>query len=307
MKLAIGSLCSGIGSEALAWYSLGWQPIWFAEIDLFCSALLEDRYAAPNLGDITKIQSPPAPDLIVGGTPCQSFSINSRGDGLDDPRGQLSMVFMDIVARLRPRWVIWENVQNALRIDGGRAFGSIVGALAECGYGWSYRILDLQCFGVPQRRRRLFLVGFRGGCGPAVASLFDSVPGQENSRSTPQAWQGDMVGTDGGPTKESRVDGWSGDETPKRGIDCMPTFRTSQGGEGTGVICARGIRNLTIEEYERLQGFPVGYTTIKYKGKLASDAMRRKALGNSFPPPILYWIGRRIDWMESKSNLLCGK
>jgi DNA (cytosine-5)-methyltransferase 1 len=92
--------------------------------------------------------------------------------------------------------------------------------------------------------------------------------------------------------------GWTGDETPKITRGCCPTLRSGQGGEGVGF--ADGVRpdKLTITEWERLQGFPDGYTAIEYKGKPASDATRRRAIGNSFPPPIVRWIGQRIDYLE---------
>ena len=97
-------------------------------------------------------------NLVVGGTPCQSFSVAGLRKGMDDPRGNLALVFCGIVAALRPGWVVWENVPGVLSSNGGRDFGSFIGALAKLGYGCAYRILDAQYFGVPQRRRRVFVV-----------------------------------------------------------------------------------------------------------------------------------------------------
>ena len=111
--------------------------------------------------------------VLVGGTPCQSFSVAGRRLGVDDPRGNLTLEYLRLAARLRPRWVVWENVPGVLSIDGGRTFGTVLGTLAELGYGVAYRVLDAQFFGVPQRRRRVFVVGHLGGWQAAAAVLFE--------------------------------------------------------------------------------------------------------------------------------------
>lgn len=180
MNLTYASVCSGIEAPSVAWHSLGWKPLWFSEIEPFPCALLKERYpAVPNFGDMTLLEQRedlPVPDVFIGGTPCQSFSTSGLRGGLEDARGNLALVFCRLVGRLRPQWVIWENVPGVLSIDGGRAFGSILGGLAEFGYGWSYRVLDAQFIGgcdlhvqergrgpVPQRRRRVFVVAHSGG------------------------------------------------------------------------------------------------------------------------------------------------
>jgi DNA (cytosine-5)-methyltransferase 1 len=170
-----GSVCSGIEAATVAWEPLGFDPAWFAEIDPFCSALLEYRYPhVANLGDFTQIDAPPGTiDVLVGGTPCQSFSVAGKRGGLDDARGNLALEFCRLAGRLRPRWIVWENVPGVLSSNGGRDFGSILGALAELGYGCAWRVLDAQFFGVPQRRRRLFVVGHLGDWRRAAAVLLE--------------------------------------------------------------------------------------------------------------------------------------
>ena len=171
-----GSVCSGIEAASVAWHPLGWAPAWFAEIDPFASAVLTYRFPeVRNLGDFTQIPAADAGaiDVLVGGTPCQSFSLAGHRLGLDDSRGNLTLEFLRLAARARPRWVVWENVPGVLSIDGGRTFGTVVGTLADLGYGIAYRILDAQFFGVPQRRRRVFLVGCAGGWHAAAAVLFE--------------------------------------------------------------------------------------------------------------------------------------
>jgi DNA (cytosine-5)-methyltransferase 1 len=165
------SVCSGIEAATVAWHPLGWQPVGFSEIEPFPSAVLAHHYPnVPNYGDMTKHKEwplgPGTIDLLVGGTPCQSFSVAGLRRGLSDPRGGLMLTYLEIAQRLRPRWVVWENVPGVLSSAGGRDFGSFLGALGELGYGWAYRVLDAQWVrthkhprAVPQRRRRVFVVG----------------------------------------------------------------------------------------------------------------------------------------------------
>ena len=206
------SVCSGIEAVSVAWQPLGWQPAMFAEIDPFCCWLLRSRYRAArpiympsphdapgrkeakrraaairnvvalpsngdviNAGDFSRIGAHDvgAIDLLAGGTPCQSFSIAGKRAGLDDPRGNLTIEFARLAGRLRPLWVVWENVPGALSIDDGRTFGAFLGMLVELGYGIAYRVLDAQYFGVPQRRRRVFVIGCAGNWRAAAAVLLD--------------------------------------------------------------------------------------------------------------------------------------
>ena len=162
------SVCSGIEAASVAWESLGWTPVAFAEIERFPSQVLAHHFpGVPNLGNMTRYKDwdidRNAVDLIVGGTPCQSFSVAGLRKGLEDPRGNLALTFLGMVDHYRPEWVIWENVPGVLSSSGGRDFGSFLGALASIGYGFAYRVLDAQYFGVPQRRRRVFVVAHSSG------------------------------------------------------------------------------------------------------------------------------------------------
>lgn len=166
-----GSVCSGIEAATVAWEPLGWTPAFFSEIDPFCSSLLNQRYPrVPNYGDFTQLLDPTHPvhnqppiDVLVGGTPCQDFSIAGLRAGVAGARGSLTLDFCRLVDVLRPRWVVWENVPGVLSSDGGRALGAFTGALAELGYGFSWRMLDAQYFGLAQRRKRVFVVGHSRG------------------------------------------------------------------------------------------------------------------------------------------------
>jgi len=171
------SVCSGIEAASVAWQPLGWKAAAFSEIEPFpCSVLAHHYPDVPNLGDMTKFKDWPddlSIDLLCGGTPCQSFSVAGLRKGLDDPRGNLMLTYGAIAARHRPRWLVWENVPGVLSSNEGRDFGSFLGLLGQLGYGFAYRVLDAQYFGVPQRRRRVFVVGCLGDWRSAAAVLFE--------------------------------------------------------------------------------------------------------------------------------------
>jgi DNA (cytosine-5)-methyltransferase 1 len=260
------SVCSGIEAVSVAWGPLGWQPAMFAEIDPFCCWLLRSRYGASrpvymssphdaptrkeakqraaairnivalpadgaiiNAGDFTKIgaEDVGAIDLLAGGTPCQSFSVAGKRAGLDDPRGNLTIEFARLADRLRPTWLVWENVPGVLSIDGGRTFGAFLRMLVECGYGIAYRILDARYFGVPQRRRRVFVVGHLGDWrGPAAVFLeFKSLSGYPPPRR--QARQGVAGGVEVGP-----AGGRLTDTAPTIDAGCKDGFIRNQLGVG---------------------------------------------------------------------------
>lgn len=170
------SVCSGIEATTVAWHTLGWSPVAFSEIEPFPSAVLAHHYpTVPNVGDMTKFKEWDigSIDLLVGGTPCQSFSVAGLRKGLEDPRGNLALTYCGILDRFLPKWFVWENVPGVLSSSGGRDFGSFLGAVAELGYGFAYRVLDAQYFGVAQRRRRVFVVGYLGDWRPAAEVLFE--------------------------------------------------------------------------------------------------------------------------------------
>ncbi len=485
------SVCSGIEAVSVAWQPLGWQPAMFAEIDPFCCALLRSRHGASrpifmpsphdapdtreakrraaairnivalpadgaitNAGDFTRIGAGDVGtiELLAGGTPCQSFSVAGKRAGLDDPRGNLTIEFARLAGRLRPLWLVWENVPGVLSIDRGRTFGAFLGMLGQLGYGLAYRVLDAQYFGVPQRRRRVFVVGHLGDWRAAAAVLLErhSLSGYPPPR--PEARQGATsgvaVGPSGGrftntaPTLDARckdgvvrnqlgagvlapacatsrclnaggmgrqdfetetliahalsADGFDASEDGTgRGVPVVPiafsvkdhggdgarvaptlrgmqhihshangggqlavafaqnqagdvlsgeimhalgtnpnatgrnaptvafTLHGSDGTAGTATpasiagavrtrapgsienssttVAQRGlaVRRLTPRECERLQGFPDDYTLVEYRGRLAADGPRYRALGNSMAVPVMRWIGERIASVES--------
>lgn len=340
MVLIYGSVCSGIEAASVAWHPLGWSASFLSEIEPFPRAVLQHHYPkVPLHGDFTTIQKDDyeAIDLLVGGTPCQAFSIAGPRGGLADPRGNLAFEYLRLASRLRPRWLVWENVPGVLSSGDGRDFGAFLGALAELGYGFSYRILNAEHFGVPQRRRRVFVIAYLGDWRPSAAVLFEPASMQWNSppirrerlphatkvqAGTEEAFGG---GHGHGPIDVATTCNANGcrkdfgnetfvlsDYCTLNDDDLAHTLRAdgfdaSEDGTGRGtplVSLRSGIRRLVPVEVERLQGFPDGYTDVPYKGKRAPDGPRYKAIGNSFCVPVVRWIGQRIDMVQKHLNTL---
>lgn len=192
------TFCSGIGAPEVAFSGLGWDCAGCSEIAKFPAAVHAHRFpGVPNLGDMERITDEQLVrcgdvDLVIAGTPCQSFSVAGEGAGLDDARGQLALVYFSLAGRVGARWLLWENVPGVLGNHGGRDFATILGHLTgqgvgvppggwrnagichgPAGYGVAWRVLDAQYFGVAQRRRRVLLVGYAGDWRPAAAVLFE--------------------------------------------------------------------------------------------------------------------------------------
>ena len=212
--MRFGSVCSGIEAASLAWAPLDWRASFFSEIEKFPSQVLKHHYAdVPNLGDMTKFKEWPdyAIDLLVGGTPCQSFSVAGLRKGLADPRGNLMLTYLAIARRYQPRWLVWENVPGVLSSNKGRDFGTFIRGLEECGYHAAWRVLDAQYVrvdgyerAVPQRRRRVFVVGYLGDWRRAAAVLFEREGMSGNS--APSRTPGEKVS----PTISARATGGGG-------------------------------------------------------------------------------------------------
>lgn len=185
------STFSGIEAASVAWEPLGWEPVAFCEIDEFPSAVLAHHYPdVPNLGDITKVDWKEvvgrygAVDVVVGGSPCQSFSLAGGRESLDG-ESRLMFEFIRACDEIRSPWILWENVPAVLNTK-DNAFGQLIDALQDIGYvSLAWRVLDAQFFGVAQRRRRVFLVGHIGDAGGASAAiLFDRESVRGNTQSS---------------------------------------------------------------------------------------------------------------------------
>ena len=265
------SVCSGMEAASVAWEPLGFKAVGFSEIEPFPAAILKHRFPnTPNYGDLTQHHTwpiePGTIDLLVGGTPCQSFSVAGLRKGMSDPRGNLALTFLGLADRLRPRWIVWENVPGVLSSNGGRDFGAFLGALGQLGYGWAYRVLDAQHFGVPQRRRRVFVVATSSGDGRLageVLSLPEGLRGYLEARG--KKGKGPASRAEGGVDADGGQGGilWNGSDQPnaERVIDKAGTLNCNQGQRG-GYICPAVQPPIPIQdgrEIEKKQnGFGIG-------------------------------------------------
>lgn len=229
MFTGAGGFELGIGSRA--------ECVGFSEIDKYASQLLSIKWPTiKNYGDATKINERKLPDfdLLVGGFPCQSFSIAGKRKGFDDTRGTLFFDIARILAHKKPKHLVLENVKGLLSHDGGRTFQTIIRVLTDLGYFIEWQVLNSKNFGVPQNRERVFIVGYLGGQPrPKVFPVTNN-----NSEDI---------------------------------ILISPTLNTMQGGRRQPKMLEEAkIRRLTPLECERLQGFPDGWTedfsdTQRYK------------------------------------------
>lgn len=310
----VGSVCSGIGAASVAWKPLGFHFEWFSEIDPFPAAVLNEKYPnTPNLGDMNDIPNlikntgVVAPDLICGGTPCQAFSSAGWKNGLNDDRGNLTLRFADIVdasdnARIangqRRSIVFWENVEGVLT-DKTNAFGCLVSSLAGLSdvinaSKWpnagivrgpkrnvAWRVLDAKFFGLPQQRRRLYVLAGDTEFYPENV-LFEKHSGRLNDYP-----QSPLVFTKDGHKFEMF----------REYTDCLySAYGTKWNGNAAAnngslfVVQDNRIRRLSPLECERLMGFPDRYTDLKG----AKKTNRYQATGNSWAVPVVRWIGERL-------------
>ena len=350
--LTYASVCSGIEAVSVAWKDLDLKPLWFSEIEPFPCTVLEHHYPnIPNYGDMTTLPERilsgeiEAPDILVGGTPCQAFSVAGARKSLDDERGNLTLVFVrilnaiNIIRRekgLPDAVALWENVPGVLSTrdnafgcflsallgesqelvpTGGRWTGAGIVRTDECEVAW--RILDAQYFGVPQRRRRVFLAA--GDRGESVAQILFEQPSEgRNTKKGEKKGEESaaFIESSFGTYRESDIGG-----TVKRtggalsgGSETLIVLHGRQdpvpseadynlGGQANGnknVIFSKvgKVRRLTPIECERLQGFPDNYTRIPWRNKPAEqcpDAPRYMAIGNSMAVPVMRWLGERLS------------
>lgn len=288
MTLRYGSVCSGIEAASVAWEPLGWQPVFFSEIEPFPCEVLAHHYGAnlpgephatngvPNYGDMTKFREWPDADIdvLVGGTPCQDNSIGysagkgRAGDGLSGARSGLAWSFVGCVARYNPEIFVWENVPNILSRRHSGGFLRFAKALGDCGFHIAWRVIDSATpYLSDQPRPRLFMVGSRRSITHSCAVLFEQ-HGVAWNRATRET---------AAPVLTARGGMAFDDRTP-----C--------------ILDERGARIATPLEWERALGFPDGYTDITRRNcKPAADGPRYKALGNSMACNVMRWIGQRIQ------------
>lgn len=331
-----GSVCSGIEAASVAWEPLGWRAAWLSEIDRFPSAVLAHHWPeVPNLGDMADIPGlltfglAQAPDVFVGGTPCQSFSVAGLRDGLSDERGNLTLTYVEILNAIdrertktnqAPAVAIWENVPGVLSSK-DNAFGCFLAGLvgetepllptgprwpnAGCVVGGdrtaAWRVLDAQHFGVPQRRRRVFVVASaREGFDP-LAVLFEPDCVQRPLEPRPKYRPTENTGASSIRAYDMLGFGQYGS-----GLTAS-TCKARDYKDATDLVVMPDgrVRRLMPVECERLQGFPDNHTRIEWRNKpadLCPDGPRYKAIGNSMAVPVMRWLGERIEAAIGTTN-----
>jgi DNA (cytosine-5)-methyltransferase 1 len=306
------SIFSGIEAASVAWGGLGFKAVGFSEIDPFACAVLSHRFPdIKNYGDINRFKEweiDTTIGIVVGGSPCQSYSVAGLRRGAKDVRGKLMFTYGDLVGYFKPVWIVWENVPGVLSSNGGHDFTAFLDMLEECGYGVAWRILDAQYFGVPQRRRRVFVVGNLGSVHRAAAVLFDGLAMQKPFETHRQVGGGEVTlkiaGGIGAESVVSLLD--QGGSFMQVQYDKTGTLLASEATHPT-IVFYKGanqeiiLRHLTPKEDERLQGFPDDWTRIPYRGKPLEecpDRLRYRAVGNSMAVPVMRWIGERIVKVE---------
>lgn len=333
------SLFSGIEAVTVAAKNYNFEPVAFSEIADFPNAVLKYHYPhIPNLGDVKNIKGAKyngTVDLIVGGSPCQDFSISGNRAGLHGERSGLAREYIRVLSEIKPKWFLWENVPGALSTNRGQDFKQLLTEFSKLGYGFTYRVLDAQYFGVPQRRRRIFLVGYFGDWRPPAAVLFEQKSLSRDNQTCRKKQRGtsDNIETYSFPTMLDKVcptilasagkKQFLGNQEAFFGtyFFCTQSYANIINSsvastlKATGGVYAGGSENFVIQnmivrrlsplECERLQGFPDNYTDIPYKGKYHSPLSKRyEAIGNSMAVPVVEWILKRIDFINKKKGAI---
>lgn len=307
--LTFGSLFTGVGGFDLGFERAGMKCVWQCEIDSHARKVLDCRWAEvrkfKDVRDVTGNDAESV-DVIAGGFPCQDVSVAGRRAGLAGERSGLWFEFARVISELKPRWVVIENVPGLLSSNRGRDFETVLGTLVEFGYGVSWRIFDAQFFGVPQRRRRVFIVGSFGN-GRAAEILFerkrlcgDITPSGGEGEKYPRSIANCITAREGQRMNETVetlipvMDFHYGEvRLQENGTTPTLTSHYSSGGNNTAFV---GVRRLTPVECCRLQGFPDDWNDN------VSDTQRYKQMGNAVCVNVAEWIGKRIVESEEQNR-----
>lgn len=267
--LRVGSTFSGVGGADLGLERAGFQLAWTCEWDEWKRSVLAAHWpGVHHYSDIRDVFDPESVDMLVGGFPCQDLSVAGKRRGFDGERSVLAFEFLRIAESIRPRWLLMENVPGLLSSNGGRDLARLLDELGACGYGWAYRILDARYFGVPQRRRRVFIcarradpeLDSRAAAGLALRALWEGSGGDSTPGWPPRAFASAGVG--GGARGGSSVGGVMGDVSHTltgEGHDASEDGT----GRGTPIVGVNGdtreaISNAVTRKWAKGTGGPAG-------------------------------------------------
>jgi DNA (cytosine-5)-methyltransferase 1 len=277
-ELTFASMFAGIEAPRVALEPLGWKCVWENEIDKNCCKLLRKHYGENELveGDIRNVDTQNIPDhkLLVAGFPCQSFSVAGKRKGTTENRGTLFTQVVRVAENKRPQFLLLENVEGLLFNDFGRTFAVILRLLGGLGYFLEWQVLNSKNFGCPQNRRRVFIVGHLGGIPERRVFPIKQCTNEKTIEIVTQLENDTPSGLSRQSDRIYSVNGVS------------PTLTASF--LDVVVFWREQLRRLSVTEWERLQGFPDGYTFG------FSDRIRKKMLGNSMTVPVIKVIGEQI-------------
>ena len=259
------------------------------EVDPAASCVLAKRFPDIELtADVRRIDALPEADLVAAGFPCQDISLAGTREGLAGKNSGLIDEVFRLVERARPEFLLLENVLNLLRLQRGAPMRALAQRLENLDYSWAYRVVDTRGFGLPQRRQRVFILASRGAVRPQDVLFRDAVDPKERDE-IGSLEQGHLYGFYW--TEGKRGVGWAKDAVP-----------TIKGGSGLGIPSPPAIFDTasftagtpTIDDAERLQGFPPGWTEVEMDGKSLRAGVRWRMVGNAVSVPAARWIGRAL-------------
>jgi DNA (cytosine-5)-methyltransferase 1 len=278
-------LFSGIGGIEEGFRRAGLSTELLCEVEPTARRVLKRRFPELRIEpDVRKLASLPEAEILAAGFPCQDLSQAGRTVGISGPHSSLVGEVFRLVAtsKKHPEWLVLENVPFMLHLAGGRAMQVVTSALEEHGYCWAYRIVDTMAFGIPQRRKRVIILGARKS--DPRAALFCDEAGERIQRCRAGAPRG-FYWTEG----RSGI-GWA--------LNAVPPLK---GGSGVGIPCSpaiwfpeqRLIGTLDIRDAERLQGLQAGWTEATAEDH-RSERVRWRLVGNAVSVPVSEWLGRRL-------------
>ena len=322
-------LCAGIGGFRQALENLGCECVGYSEIDKHAIKLYSAWYNDEcNFGDITKIEAEKLPDfeLLVGGFPCQAFSVAGKRGGFNDTRGTIFFDFARIMKAKKPKFAIFENVKGLLNHDGGKTYETMLRTLDELGYDAQWGVLNTRFHGLPQNRQRVYIVAnlrersstkilFERGNGitDKVARIQQSIIGNYHTKSGKTHQRSGVLNENSiapcliaSDYKEPRmvkigaIDGKRHQADRVYSLDGVSTTLSAQGGglgAKTGLYSAGDkVRRLTPKECFRLQGFKDEMVELGYKLGI-SDTQLYKMAGNAVSVPVVEWVAQRVlNW-----------